>query len=718
MADFIPDKLPREASKGEERTYQILKKLPDDYLVYYEPNIDNRRPDFIVIAPDLGVIVIEVKGWYIKDIVRGSDSEIIINDDGREKPVKHPLLQARGYQWRLVELARKHPKLSVLLQKDGPHKNDFIFPFGHFVILSNISKDVMKNYQTHDLSFIFPLKTTMTRDVLVELENASSDMIHNVLKGYIDPTWNFPPLTSEQVDILRAIIHPEIILSYLPSNPEIKPVSIEPPVKAPVPKIKSLEIKVLDKKQETNSRKIGEGHRIVCGVAGSGKTVLLLSRARWLCERYPNWNILLLCYNVVFGTYLKNQLKDCKQVQIFHFDEWAKKNGINRFHEDPQTGHIEEDDHLGQRLLSRLQERTGDFRKFDAVLIDEAQDFSPIWFTCVLEAMKDPLDGDLLIVCDGNQGIRPIHSISWKSLGIKASGRTLHNKLDLDKNYRNTYEILKLASNFVSEDKEQTEDSFSIVPVNPETAIRRGTKPVLIHCHDHKDECQQIIKICKLLLNGLTIDECRLDPINPEDIGILYGGLFSQEHSLFDTFISDFARLTPVVWLNEGPDSRKRINEPGVKVQTIHSAKGLQYRVVFVMWADSFMPHNSMDEILKRRLLYVALTRAEDLLFITYSKPNQFIDVMISSGDAELMESSELDIIPSFEQKTGGIKKPYSLDDIRQKFPKAYEKWTPEEDEKLKTLYLSGQKVDQLADYFQRKKSAIKSRLRKFRVIE
>ena len=50
-----------KASRGEERTFALLKKLPDDYWIYYEPNIDNRHPDFIVIAPDLSVIIIEVK---------------------------------------------------------------------------------------------------------------------------------------------------------------------------------------------------------------------------------------------------------------------------------------------------------------------------------------------------------------------------------------------------------------------------------------------------------------------------------------------------------------------------------------------------------------------------------------------------------------------------------------------------------------------------------
>jgi hypothetical protein len=54
MAECIPDRLSAKASRGEERTFALLKKLPDDYLIYYEPNIDNRHPDFIVIAPDLG----------------------------------------------------------------------------------------------------------------------------------------------------------------------------------------------------------------------------------------------------------------------------------------------------------------------------------------------------------------------------------------------------------------------------------------------------------------------------------------------------------------------------------------------------------------------------------------------------------------------------------------------------------------------------------------
>ncbi|RPI36131.1 MAG: NERD domain-containing protein [Methanoregulaceae archaeon] len=83
MAECIPDRLSAKASRGEERTFALLKKLPDDYLIWYEPDIDNRHPDFIVIAPDLGVIIIEVKSWLLDIIVGGNHSEIPINTDNR-----------------------------------------------------------------------------------------------------------------------------------------------------------------------------------------------------------------------------------------------------------------------------------------------------------------------------------------------------------------------------------------------------------------------------------------------------------------------------------------------------------------------------------------------------------------------------------------------------------------------------------------------------------
>jgi superfamily I DNA/RNA helicase len=468
------------------------------------------------------------------------------------------------------------------------------------------------------------MDNTLFRDELVALENASSEEIRNTLMRFFDPFWEIKPFRPEQVDVLRSIIHPEIILSYMPSK-SLTGGETE----------KCIDLVVLDRKQENNARKIGEGHRIIYGVAGSGKTVLLIARAKWLHSQNPEAKILLLCYNVVLSVYLKHVLEDYPRIDVFHFDGWVKHNEIPSRHEDHLTGNLEDDADLGSRLLEHLRNRTGDYRKYDAILVDEAQDFPPIWFSCILEALTDPLDGDLLIVCDGNQGIRLIDAVSWKSLGIKAVGRTIHSAFDLDRNYRNTREILRLAAHFTAKNVKNNEDSISIIPVDPSQAIRQGPKPLLIKCKDHADECKRIVNIANVLLNGdVPFNEIQIT-LQPQELGILYAKKMHKDHETFKNFLKDLTTLAPVTWLNEDFYSRTKVFEKSIKVQTVASSKGLQFRVVFVMWADLFEPHTRADLDLQQRYLYVALTRASDVLIVTYSKENEFIERIIASGDAE-----------------------------------------------------------------------------------
>lgn len=625
MAECIPDRLSAKASRGEERTFALLKKLPEDYLIYYEPNINNRHPDFVVIAPDLGVIIIEVKGWYLDDIVSGNHSEITVNIDDRPRQEIHPLEQARNYMWRLFRACENSPNRSQLLRQDGRYKNKFFFPFCHFVVLSNISRDNILKRKDQTVSEIFKTDNTLFRDELVTLENASPEEIRNTLMRFFDPFWPIIPFTPEQVDVLRSIIHPEIVLSPLASR-SLTDEEAE----------KCFNLVVLDRKQENNARKIGEGHRIIYGVAGSGKTVLLIARAKWLHDRDPHAKILLICYNVVLSVYLKHILEDYSRIEVFHFDGWVKHNGIPpRNSKDPATGKMEDDVSLGRRLLEHLRHRNGDSRRYDAVLVDEAQDFPPIWFSCILESLTDPLDGDLLIVCDGNQGIRLIDAVSWKSLGIKAQGRTIHQAFDLDRNYRNTREILRLAAHFTSNDLKNDEDTISIVPVDPNQAIRRGPKPLLIRCQDHADECRRIVKLAKTLRSG-SVPFSEIDiTVQPHEIGILYPRKPYKDDETFKTFLTDLGTLAPVTWLNEDYYSRTKVFEKSIKIQTVASSKGLQYQAVFVMWADLFEPQNPADRDLWQRFLYVALTRASDVLIIVYSGENSFIEQMKTSGDVE-----------------------------------------------------------------------------------
>ena len=176
------------------------------------------------------------------------------------------------------------------------------------------------------------------------------------------------------------------------------------------------------------------------------------------------------------------------------------------------------------------------------------------------------------------------------------------------------------------------EDSISIVPVDPNQAIRRGPKPILLKCRDHADECKRIVNITRTLLNGdVPFNEIKIT-LQPQDVGILYRKKLFRDHDLLKRFLKDLESLAPVTWLNEGYYSRIKVFDESIKVQTVASAKGLQYRVVFVMWTDLFVPA-AMDIDLEQRFLYVALTRASDVLIITFSEPNEFIGRMMLSGE-------------------------------------------------------------------------------------
>ena len=65
----------------------------------------------------------------------------------------------------------------------------------------------------------------------------------------------------------------------------------------------------------------------------------------------------------------------------------------------------------------------------------------------------------------------------------------------------------------------------------------------------------------------------------------------------------------------------------------------------------------------------------------------------------------------------GGKSKAYDVEQIRREYPKAYAKWTEEEDIRLKNEYIQGKTITELAEIFQRKPSAVHSRLQKLRLL-
>lgn len=596
MAHMIPDAVPQGRPMSERRVFTTLQRLPDDCWVYYEPLVTNRYPDFVVFIPDRGLLVVEVKGWHPTTLLGGDLANIRLTEG---KAALNPIRQARDYMHRLMDQCRRHRYAAHLVHAAGANGGRFVFPFGYFALLSNITDDQLRRHPTGDLRQILPADHVVTADEFDAWANLSGSQFKARLSSFFDPSWPVA-LSQTQIDALRAVVHPEIVVPPTPNQ-----VAIAMGGQLLLVDQREQPLKILDQQQESLARRIGTGHRLLFGVAGAGKTVVLIARAKLLSEALPNGRILVLCFNVTFSRYLARALEGRSNLQVMTFHGWGAHNGVRWNGDQP--------DDYGRRLLDVLEKAGGrDAGAFDAVLIDEAQDFDPFWFRCVTRAMKEPLNGDLLIVGDGNQSTYRLGRISWRNLGISAAGRS---KI-LKENYRNNRPIQAVASSFSANGG--TSDEIASTACEP-TSARRDSSilPVLFGRASRAEEIDAIESTVRALLAGDFLGN-RLPPLRPSEIGILYRK--NLKNGLIEKVRDRLARMAPVIWLNEpsqGADNRQRVLEPGIKIQTIHSAKGLQYRAVILMFADQLGAGENDDLREERRLLYVALTRPEDLLVVT-----------------------------------------------------------------------------------------------------
>src|SRR5262245_45260273 len=138
MAVMIPDACPAKASAGEKRLFRLFQDiLPDNFKVWYEPDVEGRFPDFLLLADTFGLLVVEVRGWYAKEIrkVAETEVELAITEDNQThaRTLPNPVKQAREYLGLLTQKLAGFPVLQG--QTPGP----LCFPCGCGVLLTNIT---------------------------------------------------------------------------------------------------------------------------------------------------------------------------------------------------------------------------------------------------------------------------------------------------------------------------------------------------------------------------------------------------------------------------------------------------------------------------------------------------------------------------------------------------------------------------------------------------
>lgn len=597
----------RCANAGERAVLHQLKRcLSDDYMVWHDVPIGPkaRQPDFVIFSPRRGLLILEVKHWAWSTLrAFNRDSVELVLPTG-PRTVPHPLAQARGYAMELNDVLEADP---ALLQDQDPFKGKSRVPYGWGCVLSNLRS---KQLEGSDFGEVFPDHKTLLREDLDEALDpyAFEKRLWGMYAG-----WTPQALSLPQRDRVRWHLFPEIRVqqaSLLEDEGEGALV---------LPDL----MQVMDLQQEQVARTLGEGHRVIHGAAGSGKTMILVFRAQQLAAvARADQPILVLCYNRALADRIDALLRQRgvdERVVVRTFHSWCQ-DLVNAYQlEAPRQ--LKGDAYfeaLAATVSRSIETGLVPGGQYTALLIDEAHDFEDAWLQMAAH-MVSPVTNSLLVLYDDAQSIyqKKRRKFNFASVGIQAQGRTSILKL----NYRNTAEVLALAMHCAQgllADRPETEEAPQTVA--PATAGRRGPLPMLIEADDVASEAQAVAdQIEQALADGTAPGEVAVlartrDLLRPLSHALRKRGIPLQ--SRIDREVRDFD------WAHDS-----------VKLLLLHGAKGLEFPLVCIVGLH-FMPlgQEPMDE--EARLLYVGMTRATHRLLLSTAGPSAMVNRVKSSLEA------------------------------------------------------------------------------------
>ncbi len=609
MAEIIPA-LNRHTlgrmTAGEKRVARRLRDLlEDDYLVWYDIPVGKQRryPDFIILHPSRGLLFLEVKDWKpdtLKKISK-SDVTLLTNNGLITKP--HPLEQARQYTYSVIDMLSKDPRLC---QSGEHYRGRLAMPYGWGVVFTNITRRQIERAIPDDRrEIMLPDHLMLYKDEITE--SADAEAFQERLWGMFNYQFG-GTLSLPQIDRIRWHLFPEIRIDDSGSADLFAETDTEQPAsEQTLPDI----IKIMDIQQEQLARSLGEGHRVIHGVAGSGKTLILGYRCLHLSQ-LTHKPILVLCFNITLAAKLRAFISSRgigTQVQIYHFHDWCREQ-LKTYHVDL----IESQAPIWERQVDSVVQAVDKGHipraQYGALLIDEGHDFQADWLRLVVQ-MIDPDSNSLLLLYDDAQSIYKKEGglgFSLSSVGINARGRTTVLRL----NYRNTREILRCAYDFAHrylDPKNADEDHIPLL--EPRAAGSSGPEPVIKRLGCLQDEARYAVAcICKWHEQGVAW----------RDMAVLYPrGALGRE-------VSAGLRQKDIPHLWMGSRAFKSAYDPEtdqVTILSIHSSKGLEFARVILLGVGQ-LGENADSEAGDARLLYVGMTRAQECLLMTSSADNLF----------------------------------------------------------------------------------------------
>lgn len=309
---------------GENRVRTLLESLSNRKHFFWraEPRLAHQRtahlqPDFIVVGAYLGVVVLEIKDWVaIREATQ--DRVIIRRRDGTEMQQENPVRVAQDYAYALMDMFQKRAEL---LHQNGRYRGRLTFPVGYAVVLPNLPQAIIQQGIEHNIwregEVIGPeqLRTPEAfeqalTDVRMPfpLQGSITPLALDVIRGVIDPKL----VVKDSADRESGTLSPlqERLINELPRN--------FPPQRLPLT-ADGVPVDLADVIAASLQPELDV--RLIRGVAGSGKTLVLVKRARTLMEAYEGKRILVVTFNRSLAEMLKKQIQPTDHCEVLDFHQ-------------------------------------------------------------------------------------------------------------------------------------------------------------------------------------------------------------------------------------------------------------------------------------------------------------------------------------------------------------------------------------------------------------
>ena len=401
-----------EVGRGAERSVweTFTAKLPDDVVVCHSVQVrdgaQEREIDLLVLWPGVGIAAVEVKGgevsveagqWWQK--ARGSSTRIHL---------KNPVAQSQSAMHAFKNMVQSR---GIFL--DCKIVYLVAFPF----------TQVSAEWEM----------TGVPRQIVLDADDLLSSRLEERIASVIR-------MESKDVGALRVPIL-ERLTAYIAGDDDC---AFAPVDSDGVRWAEEAQERLTAKQQLLLTATRSLRHVRFIGGAGSGKTWLAVEKARRLSREGKR--VGLFCYNKGLAQHLERQVAEWRQRKpefAGEFHGFALKQGV------PAGAGQEYFDVEMPRQLNELGVWADPAEKFDAIVVDEAQDFAPSWWEALLSWVKEPAQAEVYAFMDGRQDVYR----RWDGREVAAVGDQVvrFTPIHVDDNLRNTRRIAESFACFAGE---------------------------------------------------------------------------------------------------------------------------------------------------------------------------------------------------------------------------------------------------------------------------